>query len=553
MEYRILDGWTGVPRIWKYAARCTLESGPFDAEKSPFLREPLEAWEGDGRREITVIAPQQTGKTLAWLIPLMWQMEYHYGISLIIYPSDDKAEEINEQKVRPCLENNPRWAEELQKPKSRPKGLYRLGGNLAYFQGACRRISSISSPWCIADELDDWATEQEAPAGLGDLRLRQTSFDNCRLGKVCTVKGGSKSPIWKEFLSGSQGYYYLRCQGCGELTMRSCDTFNLSFTRTDDGEPVRGSCRLICPICKTEHEERQKKAMIQGGAYIHERPDRLYHHCSFQWGVLASLQPSHTWDYVAEKQCLAGRTGDYEDQRFFDNSVRGLPFTPRPKIKSGEANRFDTLRINPITEKPRFVVLSADTQVNHWVWIARAFFRGSKSQLIDYGKAMTVKELVSLFGRDFGGHGKPYKAIIDYGGGDDMPRIVKAIADRFPQVILYKGWGNVSLTDWRESKDDERLFLVPKKKAQADLLFKIYEGNGWYLTKDPAPEYLEQLGSMAPPAKKKPDEIIPYEKWDNFGRDDHYFDAEKMAFVAEKIITARFLPNEYKEKRKAKS
>ena len=76
--------------------------------------------------------------------------------------------------------------------------------------------------------------------------------------------------IWQEFLKGSQGYYTLRCKGCGELTMRSCDTNNLQF-ESDYNEALKtyivkkGSERLICPKCEHEHIEADKGWMIQNG------------------------------------------------------------------------------------------------------------------------------------------------------------------------------------------------------------------------------------------------------------------------------------------------
>jgi len=74
--------------------------------------------------------------------------------------------------------------------------------------------------------------------------------------------------IWEEFLKSSQGYFTLRCKGCGKLTMRSCDLHNLQF-ESDYHEELRtyvvrkGSERLVCPVCHHEHVESDKAWMIQ--------------------------------------------------------------------------------------------------------------------------------------------------------------------------------------------------------------------------------------------------------------------------------------------------
>ena len=79
--------------------------------------------------------------------------------------------------------------------------------------------------------------------------------------------------FWREFLQGSQGYYYLRCQHCNQLTMMSADINNLQFESVYNEDlkqyvVVRGSERMICPQCKHEHTEADRQNMIKQGAQI---------------------------------------------------------------------------------------------------------------------------------------------------------------------------------------------------------------------------------------------------------------------------------------------
>ncbi|MCP3965675.1 MAG: hypothetical protein GY718_04870, partial [Lentisphaerae bacterium] len=62
-----------------------------DLSLTPYLRGPIDAWDFAGtRREVTVCAPEQTGKTLAWVCGLLWTFIFQQCLSLVCYESDDK-------------------------------------------------------------------------------------------------------------------------------------------------------------------------------------------------------------------------------------------------------------------------------------------------------------------------------------------------------------------------------------------------------------------------------------------------------------------------------
>ena len=132
--------------------------------------------------------------------------------------------------------------------------------------------------------MDQWNTEN--PQNLRDLFKRTRSYNTCMEFCVCspTTQNGH---IWQEFLKGSQGYFTLRCQKCGKLTMRSCDIHNLQF-ESDYHEDLRtyivkkGTERLVCPVCGFEHTEDMKEDMIRFGEYVHKIPELVSDKPSFQ-------------------------------------------------------------------------------------------------------------------------------------------------------------------------------------------------------------------------------------------------------------------------------
>ena len=521
--------------------------GALDLSLSPFLRDPIRAWElhpGDGFREIVVVAPEQMGKTLSWMSGLLWSAIYRPGTSLVYYTSDDKAKLVNEKKFLPLIMNIPQLRAFIDLPNSMNAKFYRLGPATVNFGGVGARISSITASLNVADELDDWETHSGV-SPLADLRKRSRAFSEGILAIVCTPKGTAhQSKIWKEFLRSSQGYWHLRCQGCGNLTMKSCDIHHLQFVLGEKPErgvhalPIPESVRLICPVCRHEHtEERDRVALVQQGAYVHKYPERVAHHPGFQFGFLANLLPAGSWQKIAEAQACAGASADEETQRTFDNSFRGLPYT----FRRLDAACSRALHIHqapfPDSSLIKWRFLSADTQEDCFYFVVRGVDSHLNTYLLDSGKLNTVDDLKAAIRSQYAG--APLLAsIIDEGGHRQDE--VRAIADSLPCVYTYKG--NTSIrAKWKISDDYPKLLLGHAEHWRVALLQKIYaaartESYYWYTTEEAmSDDYIRQLSAWTRPSSGKlSDELADgdvscYRKAD--GAADHLFDAEKMCLM----------------------
>lgn len=519
--------------------------GYLDLALSPFLRDPIRAWElhpGDGIREITVVAPEQMGKSLTWFCGSIWSSVYRPSTMLIYYTSDTKAKQVNETKFLPLISNVSALHPYLDLPNSTSASCIRLGPAQIYFGGVGARISSFTSAINIADELDDW-TYKSGISPMEDLRKRARAFADGILCKVCTPKGTERqSRIWREFLRSSQGYWHLRCQGCGGLTIRSCDIHHLKFElgeKTDAGIhalPLPDSIRLVCPVCHHEHtEERDRANLVRQGAYVHKYPDRT-NNLGFQWGYLANLFPAGSWYNIAKAQANAGSSSDEESQRTFDNSFRGLPF----KFRRLDSSADRALRIHqaplpdPATIRWRF--FAADTQEDCFYYVVRGMDLHRNTWLLDCGRLATVDELRSAILGQYCG-GPVLAGIIDEGGHRQDE--VRQLANTLANVYTYKG--NTSIrARWKVSSDYSRLLLGHAEHWRVALLQKIYAAaqtaeNYWYTTEVMDDTYIRHLSAYRRPSSGKlADELSNgdvscYKKAD--GADDHLFDAEKMALM----------------------
>ena len=523
--------------------------GALDLSLTPYLIDPINAWElrrGQGLKEVTVVAPEQTGKSLSWECGELWSLQCSPGLSLIYYTSDKKAERINEEKIEPLLKAIHYFAELLELPGGKTIDHYRLGESLSYFSGVGSRISSFSARRTVADELDDWK-ERKGHDALDDLRKRARAFRESLCYKVCTPKGtATESRIWQEFLASSQGYWHLRCQHCGELTIRSCDIFLLQFETADD-RVVPGSCRLQCPRCHKDHFEEQKSKMNLEGDYIHKFPALVDDRPGFQWGALASVFVSFGWEKIAASQLLAGKTGSLEKQIYVDNSVRGLPFKPRKTDTKGE----DALRRHaaplPEPEKLLFRFLAVDTQDDGFFWIVRGVDAAENTYLLGCGKADCLTyapgreaPLEEIWNAEYHG-GKCICGIIDEGG--HRVDEVREFARKHPGLLTYKGNTRIG-QPWKESTDISRLLLVNAEHYRLVLLHAIYWGENrgnsfWFLPQELPEDYKSQLLDFKPNKSIRNGDAL--ENYISTGN-DHFFDCEKMALALMDFFKLKILP-----------
>lgn len=547
------------PSVWagdniRFSSPGAPVRGALDLDLSPFLRDPLDAWQtepGQGLKEITVVAPEQMGKTTLEFSGLLWHLQCRPGLTMIIYPSDEKGIRVNEEKLEPMMREIPFFADLLDRPMSKTIDCYRLGGSLIYFGGAGSRATSHSAVAVLADEVDDWQTLKGVDT-MHDLRKRSRAFSDAVLCAVCTPRmGEGASKIWKEFQSSSQGYWYLRCVSCGGLTMRSADVRNLQWELDDNGNVLPDSLRLICPGCGHEHLEKDKRRMNLEGGYIHRHPERLREHPGFQFGALASQFAALRWEVIAAAGVKAGRSGDLTDQIYFDNSIRGLPFKPRRMDSRGvEAVKRHRAPL-PDPAKILYRFLSVDTQDSGFFWIVRGIDAQMNTYLLDCGMAADTTALGAIWDGEYHG-GRLQCGIIDEGG--HRMAEVRSFADDRPGMLTYKGNGKLA-AKWRESEEIRGLLLAKPDHYKHMLLYAIYgtPNRGthyWYLPPEPPEMYLEQITSWRPNnAVRRGDEIENYVCPDG---NDHLFDCEKMLLVLLDYFSERVLPLLVRKKPKVK-
>ena len=572
-----------------FAHDVSARQSKFDISLTPYLRDVLEQWDfrGKGQREIVCMGVEQTGKSLSWMLGLVWSFVHEPCLSMVVYPSDEKCDEVNRAKLLPLMKSIPALAAGLEQPKTKAKNRYSFPGFISYFQGAIERISAHSARIRIADEVDDWQQTEgktESPK-LEDLRKRGRSFDDSMMALASSPKGESPL-IYPAFMETSQGYWHLRCLGCGSLTMRSADVHNLQFEKEELEHGrlvvVPGSERLVCPKCRHEHVYSDRREMNVNGAYVHKRPELIGKRTGFQWGALASQWDSLSWTYIAEKQLMAGKSGNIKDQANFDNSIRGLPFRPRRDDEDSRESILKHCSEPPPIEDIEAVFLTSDTQDSGWRWELRALDIHSNRYLLDYGNALHIdlddekrksiedgrKKEAALAGQKYealrtlgdvlraGWNGIPVTMCLIDEGGHHKQDVYEFVQNN-PRAFSYKGgWkgGFDSGRAWAWSKNQPKLILARRSDFQDSLLYYLHfqkdkSNNYWFLLprEKLSDDYIDELLSVREVPKKREAHLRC--NWDHEGRVHDFFDVSMMYLVLEDVAISELDISEFRCKK----
>lgn len=542
-----------------FSADVSAERSRIDFTLSPFLIAPLRAWEFSGRiREVAVCGIEQHGKTLIEIVGVLYNFIFKPCSNLCIYPSDEDARDINESKYEPLIRKIPQLAAELERPFSSLKDRYIFGASTMYFQGAGKKIMSKSCKIRVLDEEDHYPVVGNLDAGE-DTRKRGRSYSESILVRVCTptTKTG---PIWKAFLAGSQGYWTLRCQHCGKLTMKSCDFTNFQFeTVYDESQKiyivVPGSERLICPVCHHEHTEQDRREMNLTGDYVHKFPERLDLRPSFQFGALCSQFPFMSWHHIASKILECGKRSDIKAHYELDNSYKGLPYSPR-KISTED---LENLKIHfyhnlPPVEEIEMVFAVSDTQDLFsptgifaldcrdnlyllkydnipYLWLSQA--EREEIERREGEKITTVEDWINAPVRLHGGTLPVLFHVVDYRG--HRQREIQNYCRSRRNVFMYAG-ARLQSGTWKPSAEDPRMIIVDAKSFQRVLIWQLYNqkdksSNFLYLPEDLDGKYQAEISCVQPDRTRKSGHLP--ENWAPEKDAVHdAFDVLKMAYFA---------------------
>ena len=207
----------------RLSAESSAEPGPWRTERTPYLREPMNAWTDPKIRHIVMVAASQVGKSEFLNNCIGYVIDQDPGSILFVHPTTIDAKEYSKLRIAPMIRDCPTLRKKVSDPKSRDSGNTILQktypGGILTMCGSTEAHPLASKPirYVLGDERDRWALSAGNEGDPWDLAMaRQTTFYNAKSGEVSTPTVKNASAIEAAYATGTMERWKSRCPHCGE-------------------------------------------------------------------------------------------------------------------------------------------------------------------------------------------------------------------------------------------------------------------------------------------------------------------------------------------------
>lgn len=400
--------------VWQWAEKnviltnkVTPRPGPYRSEWCPYVRAPQEDFTNPDVRDIVLCWAARSTKTETMLNCIRYSIAEDPQAMMIVMPSRDNARTISESRLQPSIDDSPALAS--QKPSNPDKYRYlemhfkKCSLTLTGANSAAN-LKSRGVTILMLDEIDTWKKSTKKETGALQQVLERTKDRWNRKHLITSTPTIEDGQIWIEFKLGDQRYYFMPCPHCREY-----QTLKLNQVKWDpeaktesgewDLEKVKNSTFYECEKCKGRIEDSHKPEMLRKGEWRptakNKEPGRRSYH-------LNSLYPE--WIPFSEVAImfLQSKVSREELQRFV-NSWMAEPF-----YEFGDAKEFQDIidkKMAPVriesVPQDHIVLITADVQINHLWFVARAWNKAKESIQLDFGMIPGFEELL-MIGRKWG-------------------------------------------------------------------------------------------------------------------------------------------------------
>ena len=253
----------------RLSSESSAEAGPWRTERTPYLRDVMDAFTDTKVRHIVMVAASQVGKTEAELNMIGYIIAQDPGSILFVHPVTVDAKEFSKLRVAPMIRDCPVLRERVIAPKSRDSGNTILQktypGGILTMCGSTEAHALASKPirYVFGDERDRWATSAGNEGDPWKLAMaRQKTFYNAKAVEVSTPTIRNASAIEKSYSTGTMERWKTRCPHCGEY-----HEIQWKDIRYEYDEIVVGSAKTYkvkeiyycCPGCASVSDELTMK------------------------------------------------------------------------------------------------------------------------------------------------------------------------------------------------------------------------------------------------------------------------------------------------------
>ncbi len=265
----------------RLSSEASAEPGLWRTSRTPYLKEPMDAFTDPKTRRIVMVAASQVGKSEFINNAIGYIIDEDPGSILFIQPTVADAKEYSKLRLAPMIRDCDTLRKKISAPKSRDSGNTVLQktypGGIITMCGSNEAHALASKPirYVFGDERDRWAVSAGKEGDPWKLAMaRQTTFYNAKTVEVSTPTIQGASPIADSFAEGTMERWKTQCPHCGgwhEIQWK-----DIRFTKTEKtiGRKKAYSVHdiyYICPECACVSDEITMKR--QPAKWVAENPD----------------------------------------------------------------------------------------------------------------------------------------------------------------------------------------------------------------------------------------------------------------------------------------
>lgn len=552
-KFRILDDSSNLKGRWSN-------------DITPYLVGIMDALNDPVIRKIFFCKASQIGGTEALINMLSYIITQSPAPAMIVYPNDDLAKDISNDKLKPAFRLIPELKKIFRENQSKELRL-KFQTMTIYLRGAGSPSKLASKPikYLFFDEIDKMGGASKKEASPYNLALERTkTYRPQEKVYACSTPTLKTNYIW-DLHDGADEvrHYFVRCPHCGEwieLKFKQI-IFDKDESHTMSNYERAQTAVYVCQECGCEIEDTDKPKMLREGEWraVKKRGIGAPKTVGFWLSSLYSIFLK--WSDIAEG--FLDSKDDPEKFQNFTNSWLAEPWEDT-KLKTSEE-----LVLQRQAEIPEFIVpewaelitAGVDVQETSLYYSIRAFGEYTTSQNLTHGQVLSFAEIEQIMNGEFptedGRKMIVNLALIDSGFQADAT--YDFCIDNSDWALPCKGASNPMQDRYKISKVDKtdskaygmKLVWVDGEQYKDSIAARMRKENGkgsWMVYKGCDEEYAKQVTAehkvfvTAGNGKRRLKWVKKHSHADN-----HYLDCEVYAMAAAEILGVRSLHLQQKE------
>lgn len=305
-ENLTVSEWADKYRILSNEASS--EPGPWRTSRTPYMKEPMDAYTDPHIKRVTVVAASQVGKSEMLNNIIGYIIHQNPSSILLVEPTMKDVKKYSKLRIAPMIRDTPELKKLVASDKGRsssntlyekayPNGMLIMCGSTE-----AHDLASLPMKNLLGDERDRWALSAGKEGDPWMLALaRQITFPDAKSFECSTPTIKGASVIEDSFYEGTQERWCSQCPHCGEYHDIRWKDIRYEFTETE----IKGNAHYnvtnvyyICPECGAiSYEHDMKNADAH---WVAENPDAYENgHRSF-W-LNAFISPWMTWKKIVTR------------------------------------------------------------------------------------------------------------------------------------------------------------------------------------------------------------------------------------------------------------